>query len=172
VIPARSSHHLKLSDETATALLAEGLAAQLKDGLTSLTPGLVIFLSGSLGAGKTTWVRGVLRGLGHPGRVRSPSFTIMEPYLLGALQIYHFDFYRFTASDEWREAGFDELIGAPGSLSLIEWPDMAEQSLSTPDLWIKFSVVNPGDEASNARELDIQCFSAVGENLVMRVLNQ
>jgi tRNA threonylcarbamoyladenosine biosynthesis protein TsaE len=172
VIPARSSHHLKLIDEAATQALAENVAAQLRPGLTDLNSGLVIFLSGSLGAGKTTWVRSLLRALGHLGRVRSPSFTIMEPYNLAGLNIYHFDFYRFTASEEWREAGFDELIGAPDSVSLIEWPEMAGQSLAQPDLWIRLDVLQSEAETSGQRTCTLESFSAVGANLTMRVLNQ
>jgi tRNA threonylcarbamoyladenosine biosynthesis protein TsaE len=178
VIPALSSHHLKLSDEAATQALAERLAAQVQRSCQAGSPGIVIFLSGALGTGKTTWVRALLRALGHPGRVRSPSFTIMEPYTLGGIQIYHFDFYRFTASEEWREAGFDELIGALGSLSLIEWPEMAEQSLPQPDLWIRLAVANSGEDGnggedgSSARTFEMQSFSAVGANLVECVLKQ
>jgi tRNA threonylcarbamoyladenosine biosynthesis protein TsaE len=184
VIPALSSHHLNLSDEAATRAFAESLATQLKLDVSVLGSGLVIFLSGSLGAGKTTWVRGLLNALGHQGRVRSPSFTIMEPYTLGTLQIYHFDFYRFTASEEWREAGFDELIDAPGSLSLVEWPEMAEQSLAPPDWWMRLGILGSDAateaqtqaqteiDSSASRTLDIQCFSAVGANLATRVLNQ
>ncbi len=166
----RSSHHLNLSDEAATQALAEGVAAQMRLAFNAHTPGLVIFLSGALGTGKTTWVRGLLRALGHQGRVRSPSFTIMEPYTLGGMQIYHFDFYRFTAADEWREAGFDELIGAQGSVSLIEWPEMAEQSLPQPDLWIQLAVAASAESGPSARTFDIHTFSAVGANLAESVL--
>jgi tRNA threonylcarbamoyladenosine biosynthesis protein TsaE len=189
VIPVRSSHHLKLSDEASTEALAGRVAAQLVKEVRPSAPGVVFFLSGSLGAGKTTWVRGLLRALGHQGRVRSPSFTIMEPYTLDSIQIYHFDFYRFTASEEWREAGFDELIGAPGSVSLIEWPEMAKQSLAPPDVWMKLAIqsedANKGERASEVvsatdndeapslpRVLDIQTLSPVGENLIACVLNQ
>lgn len=170
MIPASSSHHLNLSDEAATQALAEGLASQLRRHFNPHSPGLVIFLSGALGTGKTTWVRGLLRALGHPGRVRSPSFTIMEPYSLGGMQIYHFDFYRFTAAEEWREAGFDEFIGAQGSVSLIEWPEMAEQTLPPPDLWIQLAVADSDDSGPSARTFDVHSFSAVGANLVKSVL--
>jgi tRNA threonylcarbamoyladenosine biosynthesis protein TsaE len=107
----------------------------------------------------------------------------MEPYTLGALQIYHFDFYRFTASEEWREAGFDELIGANASLSLVEWPEMAEQSLAPPDLWMRLNVLASSaqsadedhvneDDPSSSRVLEVQAFSDVGQNLIERVLKQ
>ncbi len=170
MIPALSSHHLKLSDEAATQALAESVASQVKHGFLVGSPGLVIFLSGPLGAGKTTWVRGLLYALGHHGRVRSPSFTIMEPYTLGGIQIYHFDFYRFTASEEWREAGFDELIGAQGSVCLIEWPEMAEQSLPQPDIWIRLGMPDSDEDESNARTFELRACSAVGATLAERVL--
>jgi tRNA threonylcarbamoyladenosine biosynthesis protein TsaE len=170
VIQALSSHHLKLSDEAATQALAEGVALHITESVSTSTPGLVIFLSGPLGTGKTTWVRSLLRAMGHTGRVRSPSFTIMEPYTLGSLQIFHFDFYRFKASEEWREAGFDELIGSNASVSIVEWPEMAEQSLSPPDLWLRLAVRENGEETSDERTLEIQCLSLVGVNLMTRVL--
>ncbi len=96
----------------------------------------------------------------------------MEPYALNGIQIYHFDFYRFTASEEWRDAGFDELIGVRGSVSLIEWPEMAEQSLPQPDLWIRLAMQNSAQEASSARTLEMDVFSPVGANLAESVLKQ
>ena len=186
------SPHLKLSDEAATQAFAGRVARSLPPVGAQ---GLVIFLSGTLGAGKTSWVRAFLRALGHQGRVRSPSFTIMEPYILqhGAapIHVYHFDFYRFNGSEEWREAGFDELIGAANSISLIEWPEMAAQSLGTPDLTLKLAIeALPSDEASEdeasedeaseddptghaptpARLLTMDAHSPVGETLLRHVL--
>jgi tRNA threonylcarbamoyladenosine biosynthesis protein TsaE len=184
VIPALSSHHLKLNDEAATRAFAEQVAkAMLEQGLVATDPGLVIFLRGPLGAGKTTFVRYLLRSLGHPSRVRSPSFTIMEPYPIGALNVYHFDFYRFNTSEEWRDAGFDELIGAGGSLSLIEWPERVEQGLPTPDLLVSLAL--PELHTANASALEVEdntgpegrtamvsAYSPVGENILRRVHQQ
>jgi tRNA threonylcarbamoyladenosine biosynthesis protein TsaE len=90
-----------LSAESDTLALGAELAPHLE-------PGLVIYLSGELGAGKTTLARGILRGLGYDGRVKSPSFALVEPYLFSRLYLYHFDFYRFTDPRELGEAGFRE----------------------------------------------------------------
>jgi tRNA threonylcarbamoyladenosine biosynthesis protein TsaE len=117
-----------LADEAATAALAGRLAP-------CLVPGIVIHLQGGLGVGKTTFVRGLLRGLGHTGRVRSPTFTLLEPYNLPSLTVYHFDLYRFSDQHEWRDAGFDEYFGSEGAC-LVEWPELAGTLLPAPDLRI------------------------------------
>ena len=104
-----------LADEAATAALARRLA-------DSLAPGMVIWLSGALGVGKTTLVRSLLAALGHTGRVASPTFTLLEPYELSSFPVYHFDFYRFSAANEWRDAGFDEYFAGNG-VCLVEWPE-------------------------------------------------
>ena len=112
-----------LADEAATAALARRLA-------DSLAPGMVIWLSGALGVGKTTLVRSLLAALGHAGRVASPTFTLLEPYELSRFPVYHFDFYRFSAANEWRDAGFDEYFAGTG-VCLVEWPESVSTSLPT-----------------------------------------
>ncbi len=89
-----------------------------------LEPGMVIHLRGDLGAGKTTLARGLLRGLGYEGRVKSPTFTLLEPYKFSRLNLYHFDFYRFLDPEELDDAGFREYFN-PQSACLIEWPEKA-----------------------------------------------
>jgi tRNA threonylcarbamoyladenosine biosynthesis protein TsaE len=101
-------------------------------------PDALITLHGSLGAGKTTFVRHLLRALGVQGRVKSPTYAVVEPHegirADGTpLPISHFDFYRFDDPREWEDAGFRELFAAPG-LKLVEWPDKARGCLPTPDL--------------------------------------
>src|SRR5262245_3446792 len=96
---------LFLPDESATLALGPRLAALLR-------PGLVVFLSGELGAGKTTVVRGCLWALGYRGRVKSPSFALVEVYEVSSLYLHHFDFYRFRKSQEWLDAGFRDVFGS------------------------------------------------------------
>lgn len=130
---------LLLADESATSALAGALAE-------CLGPGFVLTLSGDLGAGKTTLARGLLRALGHTGRVRSPTFTLAESYNLPKFDLYHFDFYRFSASDEWRDLGFDELLGGAGA-AVVEWPEMAGDSMPAPDLALRLEL--PDDEGAS-----------------------
>jgi tRNA threonylcarbamoyladenosine biosynthesis protein TsaE len=120
---------LALDDESATAALAARLAA-------ALSGGMVVGLSGGLGVGKTTFVRGLLRALGHTGRVRSPTFTLLEPYNLPRFPVYHFDFYRFSSADEWRDAGFEDYLSGDG-VCLVEWPELAGPGLPAPDLHLR-----------------------------------
>ena len=131
-------------DESATSAFAQSLAAQ--PGIA----GALIELRGDLGAGKTTFVRHLLGALGVTGRIKSPSYTVVEPYTLTAsrarplgLDIWHFDFYRFNDPDEWEEAGFRDTFASPG-LKLVEWPDKAGAHLPQPDLSISI-VVGEGD---------------------------
>lgn len=89
-----------------------------------IEPGMTLHLRGDLGAGKTTLARGILRGLGYEGRVKSPTFTLLEPYNLSRLYLYHFDFYRFLDPQEMEQLGFREYFN-PQSVCLIEWPEKA-----------------------------------------------
>ena len=93
----------------------------------------VVVLRGDLGAGKTTLVRGFLAALGHEGHVRSPTYTLVEPYEIGGKRIYHLDFYRIADPRELTYLGFDELV-AESAVKLIEWPEMAGDKLPAPDV--------------------------------------
>jgi tRNA threonylcarbamoyladenosine biosynthesis protein TsaE len=124
-----------LLDEGATLVLGERIAA-------SLEPGMKIYLLGDLGAGKTTMVRGILRALGYAGRVKSPTFTLVESYNVSSLYLYHFDFYRMKGPEEWRDAGFREAFGGDG-VCLVEWPDRAA-GLPAPDLRVRLEHADTG----------------------------
>ncbi len=91
-----------------------------------------IALVGPLGAGKTTFVRHLLRALGVEGRVKSPTYAVLEPYEVNGWTISHFDFYRFTDAREWLDAGFRDVFAAPG-LKLAEWPENAKAVLPVAD---------------------------------------
>jgi len=125
-----------LADEAATAAFAAKLAQILQ-------PGLVIYLQGDLGAGKTTLVRALLRALGHRGRVKSPSYALVELYDAGGLHLRHFDLYRFRDAGEWEAAGFrDEFNGH--NICMIEWPEKAQELLPQADLTIGFEILPDG----------------------------
>ena len=110
---------------------------------SGIRPGMVIYLSGDLGAGKTTLARGLLRGLGYEGKVKSPTFTLVEVYEISRLYLYHFDFYRFNDPRELGEAGFREYFN-PDSVCLVEWPEKAAAGLPAADLKILMQVEGSG----------------------------
>ena len=127
---------MHLDDDNATTAFAERLAALLK-------PGMVIYLQGDLGAGKTTLVRGVLNSLGYTGRVKSPTYTLVEPYRIAGLDLRHFDLYRLQDQEEWDSAGFrDEFDGH--NIFLIEWPENAKGLIPEADLTIVFDILTHG----------------------------
>ncbi|AOW15679.1 tRNA threonylcarbamoyladenosine biosynthesis protein TsaE [Hydrogenophaga crassostreae] len=140
-----------------------------------------ITLHGDLGAGKTTFVRHLLRALGVQGRVKSPTYAVVEPHealpcpLLPAnepLHIWHFDFYRFTDPREWEDAGFRELFASPG-LKLVEWPERAAGHLPPIDaelhlqtLDMPLTLIAETDDAAPARQVTFNAMSPVGQQLL------
>lgn len=128
-----------LADEVATLALGAQLARELH-------PGLTFYLVGDLGAGKTTLVRGLLRALGHSGRVKSPTYTLVETYSLPAFELYHFDLYRMHDPREWLDAGFRD-VDAGHAVSLIEWPEKAAGWLPPPDVTIHLRIEDDSRDA-------------------------
>lgn len=120
-----------------------------------LRPGLIIFVSGNLGAGKTTLARGILRGLGYEGKVKSPTYNLIELYKISKLYFYHFDFYRFNDPIEWEEAGFREYFN-PDSICLVEWPEKAGGLLPKADLQFLFHITETD------RNVEIQANTEAG----------
>jgi tRNA threonylcarbamoyladenosine biosynthesis protein TsaE len=138
---------LDLPDEAATTALGAALARALRDREASIRErGCTVHLEGDLGAGKTTLVRGLLRELGVTGAVKSPSYTLLEPYEVSRLHLYHFDFYRFKSPQEFSDAGFGEYFG-PGAVCLAEWPAKAGEYLPEADLRIALQVADAGRRA-------------------------
>lgn len=140
---------LTLPDEIATLALGAGIARGLR-------PGTTVYLQGDLGAGKTTLVRGMLRALGHAGRVKSPTYTLAEIYNLPAFELYHFDLYRMNDPREWMDAGFREVANG-STVSLVEWPEKAAGLLPPPDLRMLLQV------RDNGREITIVAETALGK---------
>ena len=142
---------LELPDEHATDRLGQALAhlaAALKpDALGKLLPdasaGGRIYLKGDLGAGKTALVRAFLRQCSISGRIKSPSYALLESYEVSNLYFYHLDFYRFSENADWLDAGFRDLF-KNNALILIEWPERAGSLLSDPDLLIELSYAGLG----------------------------
>ena len=149
-----ASRTVALVDQAATEALAARLAP-------ALGPGVVVWLTGGLGAGKTTLVRGLLRALGHTGAVKSPTFTLLEPYNLPRFPVYHFDFYRFSSADEWRDAGFEEYFRGEGAC-LVEWPELAGPSLPAPDLRIALAFDGEAGDGGGARVARLDAFDEAG----------
>ena len=139
-----------MPDAEATLRLGAALAA-------GVAPGRVLHLRGELGTGKTTLVRGLLRALGHRGRVKSPSYSLLEPYTLSSLNLYHFDFYRFKDRSEWLSSGFREYFN-PDSLCIVEWPERAGEGLAPPDLELRLEF------AGEARRARLEARTPAGES--------
>lgn len=152
---------LTLEGEAATERLAAAIAPHVADGW-------LLTLSGELGAGKTRFVRALLSALGHTGRVRSPTFTLMEPYNLEKFELYHFDFYRFSDESEWLDAGFGEAVGTPGAVAVIEWPERAGHRLPLPDLQLRLDFDDP-DAPGERRIARLSAFTERGRACLSRL---
>jgi tRNA threonylcarbamoyladenosine biosynthesis protein TsaE len=153
--PILETRSLPWPDEAACAAFASRLASHRK-----LWPSTFIALDGPLGAGKTTFVRHLLRALGVAGRIKSPTFAVLEPYEVSGQAVSHFDFYRFASAREWDDAGFRELFAAPG-LKLAEWPDKVAPALPVPDWRL---AIEPRD--NDARQVTVHAFTPHGVELL------
>ena len=161
--PILETRELTWPDEAACDHFAVSLAAHA--ALRNAT----IELDGPLGAGKTTFVRHLLRALGVQGRIKSPTYTVVEPYEVPVqcphapgqmLAISHFDFYRFNDPRDWEDAGFRDLFAAPG-LKLCEWADKAAPLLPAPDLRLTLEVLD--DEQ---RQVRADAYTPTGQGLL------
>jgi tRNA threonylcarbamoyladenosine biosynthesis protein TsaE len=141
-----------LRNEAATAALGTALARVL-------APGLTIYLAGDLGAGKTALTRALLHAAGHVGKVRSPTYTLAEPYrieLAGrTVELIHFDLYRMSSPEEFLDAGFREDFNKD-NICIVEWPEKGEPVLPPPDLKLMLTVAGEG------RDVELQGLSDLG----------
>jgi tRNA threonylcarbamoyladenosine biosynthesis protein TsaE len=152
--------------EAETASLAQRLAASIQEFMKhSPKAHLNISLEGDLGAGKTTFARHLIQGLGYTGKVKSPTYTLCEPYELQSNQqaftAHHFDLYRMRDRLEWQEAGFAEYFDVPG-FCLIEWPEKAEGTLPVFDIQIQLMA----GEDENERAIVINALSEQGKKIL------
>jgi tRNA threonylcarbamoyladenosine biosynthesis protein TsaE len=152
------SESLMLSDPAMTEAAGAALAKTILEAKPSF---VCICLEGELGAGKTTFARGFLRGFGHAGRVPSPTYTLVEPYDLGDYRVCHMDLYRLQDGAELEYLGISEMT-EPGHVLLIEWPSRAADSIPDKDMVIKLEVIPEG------RELVVEPISERGHSLAAK----
>lgn len=141
-----------LPDESATQALGAALAR-------ALGPGLVIYLHGDLGAGKTALTRALLHAAGHKGAVKSPTYTLSEPYRIELdgqkVNLIHYDLYRMSSPEEFLDAGFREDFDG-NNICIVEWPEKGEPVLPPPDVKVLLKVSGLG------REVELQALSDLG----------
>ena len=142
-----------LEDEAATARLAAAVAELAQ-------PGWLVFLDGPLAAGKTSFARAFLRALGHVGKVKSPTFTVVESYALPRFTVHHFDLYRVNDPDELHYLGFDDFVHG-SAVCLIEWPSRAAGSLPAPDLRLELTPLADEQRQLRLETADLELLKAL-----------
>lgn len=138
----------------------QDFGAQLAAAISKIDTPLLFLLNGDLGAGKTTISRGILQGLGHQGSVKSPTYTLVEPYELDIGMVYHFDLYRLIDPDELEHIGFSDYL-SEAKLCIIEWPEKGGSYIPQPDISIDISVYQTGRHVTlnSATEYGNRCIN-------------
>ena len=143
---------LEAIDENAMVAIGKQLGAAMNGQA-------LVFLEGQLGAGKTTLSRGVLRAFGHQGHVKSPTYTLVEPYSFGEKMVYHFDLYRLADAEELEYMGIRDYF-SPGNFCLVEWPERGAGILPEPDMVVTILA------AGNSRSIELSAQTAIGERIL------
>ena len=160
-----SSHLIRQAKSDADT---QALGAELA---RALSPGAVIYLYGSLGAGKTTFVRGLLRALGIEDKVKSPTYTLVEPYETEKFDVFHFDLYRLLTAEELQQIGLEEYFTG-SSVCLIEWPEKGQPLLPAPDVACYFDIIENKAEINDgesARQIRFEARTENGKEIVVRL---
>nr|WP_303246166.1 tRNA (adenosine(37)-N6)-threonylcarbamoyltransferase complex ATPase subunit type 1 TsaE [Pseudoalteromonas sp. McH1-7] len=144
-----------MADEPATVAMGNKIAQIVRQGA-------VLFLHGDLGAGKTTLTRGIVQSLGHSGKVKSPTYTLVEPYELEDVSIYHFDLYRLGSPEELEYMGIRDYF-ANHAICVVEWPEKGEGFIPSPDIDITMQYAGEG------RQAILQAKSSRGEALLKQL---
>nr|WP_225740773.1 tRNA (adenosine(37)-N6)-threonylcarbamoyltransferase complex ATPase subunit type 1 TsaE [Pseudoalteromonas peptidolytica] len=144
-----------MADEPATVAMGNKIAQVVRQGA-------VLFLHGDLGAGKTTLTRGIVQSLGHSGKVKSPTYTLVEPYELEDVSIYHFDLYRLGSPEELEYMGIRDYF-ANHAICVVEWPEKGEGFIPSPDIDITMQYAGEG------RQAILQAKSSRGEALLKQL---
>lgn len=152
-----------LVDEAATVALGKALSNAVRHDVEQ---GIVVYLNGDLGAGKTTFTRGFVQGMGHTGKVKSPTYTLVEPYDLGEWQVYHFDLYRLADPEELEFIGIRDYFNEK-SCSFIEWPEKGVGLLANADLIINIVYIGEQRNLTIVAQNDhgIRVLSALSQQL-------
>lgn len=170
-----TNHTIHCTNEQATALEIQKLSDAIVDFYTSSDQkpqSLFVSLDGDLGAGKTTAIRYLLKAMGYAGKVRSPTYSLIEEHVVGLpnqeiLHVFHFDLYRMQTPQEWVEAGLLEHFTRSdhSTMCMIEWPKKAKHTLPAMDLAINLTHPN-GNQAEFTRTVDMTALTAKGETIL------
>lgn len=156
------SETLRFGGQLAKHIESQGVSNTVVIGANALC----VYLQGDLGAGKTTLARSIVQAFGHAGTVKSPTYTLVEPYELAAINIYHFDLYRLADPEELLFLGVEDYFSHSSNLCLIEWPSRGREFLPKADLQIMLSNTAAADGDTNARQIKVCAYSDRGASVV------
>lgn len=154
-----------MNQTSVSILTAEAMLFLGRQWASVLVPGLTLYLQGPLGAGKTTWVRGLLQGLGYNQTVKSPTYTLVESYELSGFQLFHFDLYRFADPNEWIHLGVEDYF-IPEAICVIEWPEQGGDRLPPPDFIFSLTITK-----DFSRKFQVEAKTPIAEKCLQKLIN-